>query len=278
MSPLAARIGRMRSSQVQGIGVGLILLLISGCTPPGKPKLQEESHQPADFKTLYAVNCAGCHGADGKNGPGRILNDPLYLAVAPRETVKHVLIYGRPGTSMPAWAISEGGPLSPEQIETLLNGMEQNWSKPAVVAHLTLPPYSVSSTSGNADAGRKLFLRSCFMCHGPGAKVGSVTEPAYLSLVSNQMIRTSIIVGRPDLGMPDYRFLKAGKPLSDEDITDLVAFLESKRPADSGAGLSSQAQSGAPNNDNDGSNGPGSAGKAQGVDNKSRDRNHQGTK
>ena len=47
------------------------------------------------------------------------------------------------------------------------------------------------------------------------------------------MLRTSIIVGRPDLGMPDYRHLKLGKALTDQDITDLVAFLASKRPVNS---------------------------------------------
>jgi hypothetical protein len=59
-----------------------------------------------------------------------------------------------------------------------------------------------------------------------------VSDPSYLSLVTNQNIRTSIIVGRPDLGMPSYRNLKMGRALSDQDISDVVTYLASLRPAD----------------------------------------------
>lgn len=225
-------------------GISGLCLLTSACDPPGKPKASEaEKPVASDFKTIYAQNCTGCHGVDGKNGPGRILNDPLYLAVLPRETLKQILIHGRAGTAMPAWAKSEGGPLTPHQIDTLVDGIEHNWARPAAVSNAQLPPYSQEDGAGDADAGRKLFLRNCFMCHGPGARVGPLTEASYLSLVSNQMLRTSIIVGRPDLGMLDYRFLKLGKALSDKDITDLVAFLASKRPAVAGMNDMKQQES-----------------------------------
>ena len=207
----------------------LLLVLSTACTPPGKPRQVEDPQAPAmDFGTLFGANCAGCHGLDGKNGPGRILNDPLYLAILPREELRQILIHGRPGTAMPAWATSNGGPLNDKQIDILVNGVYQNWAKPV---HLTDPPsYAAGNVVGNADAGRKLFTRNCFMCHGPGARVGLVTDRNYLSLVSNQMLRTSIMIGRPDLGMPDYRHLKLGKALTNQDVTDLVAFLASKRP------------------------------------------------
>jgi cytochrome c oxidase cbb3-type subunit III len=214
--------------------LAVAFLTTLACDPPGKPVLEEnEATSSTDFKTLYATNCAGCHGEDGKNGPGRILNDPLYLSLIPQEALKDVLIHGRPGTSMPAWAKSEGGPLLPEQIDALVDGMEKNWAKKVTTnAAAPLPSYA-STGNGDVEAGRKVFARSCFMCHGPGAKVGSVTDVSYLSLVSNQMLRTSVIVGRPDLGMPDYRFLKLGKALNEQEITDVVAFLASKRPNNS---------------------------------------------
>ncbi len=96
-----------------------------------------------------------------------------------------------------------------------------------------LPAYSAGDAQGDAGHGKKLFGRDCFMCHGQGAPVGPVTSASYLQLVSDQMLRTSIIVGRPDLGgviMPDYRSLNLGRALSDQDITDLVAYLSSLRP------------------------------------------------
>ncbi|MDQ2844490.1 MAG: cytochrome c [Acidobacteriota bacterium] len=211
-------------------GLCALVILCTACDPPGKPGIEIPSQNITDFKTLYTDNCSGCLGMGGKNGPGRILNDPLYLAILPKAILKQILIYGRAGTAMPPWAISQGGPLTDKQIDALVKGIESNWAKPVDFHGAQPPAYAVGSDKGDGDAGRKLFLRNCFMCHGPGARVGAVTGAAYLSLVSNQMLRTSIIVGRPDLGMPDYRMLKLGKPLSDGDITDLVAFLASKRP------------------------------------------------
>jgi len=220
----------------------LVFFVLAACDPPGRPQFEAERADTTDFKILFTLNCVGCHGVEGKNGPGRVLNDPLYLAVIPRDTLKQVLVYGRPGTAMPAWEKSEGGPLTMRQIDALVDGIEKNWAKPAHFSNASLPPYAADQ-QGNPEAGRKLFLRNCFMCHGPGAKIGPVADPTYLSLVSDQMLRTSIIVGRPDLGMPDYRTLKLGKPLADQDITDLVSFLASKRPANSATAKSSQQES-----------------------------------
>jgi hypothetical protein len=73
------------------------------------------------------------------------------------------------------------------------------------------------------------------------------------------MLRTSIVVGRPDLGMPDYRFLNLGKPLSDGDVTDLVAYLASQRPPGAATAQSMGTGQEPVTKGNEGSgNGPGS--------------------
>jgi len=204
-------------------------LLATSC---GKPRQEPVLPQDViDFEILYAENCSGCHGVDGKNGPGRPLNDPLYLSLIPKETLRQTIENGRPGTAMPAWARSQGGPLYPKQVAALVNGMQQNWAKPVNLNGNGLPPYSVDNDTGDAVRGKKLFLRDCFMCHGQGAPVGPVTDPSMLMLVSNQVLRTSIIIGRPDLGMPDFRTLNLGHALSGQDVADLVAYLTSLRPA-----------------------------------------------
>src|SRR5438270_9790462 len=98
----------------------LAMTLFAACEPPGKPKPEPPSSQDiTDFKTLYSENCTGCHGVDGRNGPARPLNDPLYLAVIPKEVLQQTIENGRPGTSMPAWARSQGGPLTAKQITAL---------------------------------------------------------------------------------------------------------------------------------------------------------------
>ncbi|MBV9084477.1 MAG: c-type cytochrome [Acidobacteriaceae bacterium] len=208
---------------------------VTSCEPPGKPKAQEAQalnrESILDFKVLFESNCAGCHGSEGKNGPARILNDALYVAVIPKETLRNTVANGRPANGMPAWARSQGGPLTDKQIDALVNGIFDNWGKGgAKLKGATLPAYTAQS-SGDANHGKQIFGKDCFMCHGPGAPIGPVTNASYLSLVTDQMLRTSVIVGRPDLGMPNYRFLNMGRALSDRDITDVVAYLGSQRPA-----------------------------------------------
>src|SRR5262249_7596133 len=149
--------------------------------------------------------------------------------VIPRQELYNTIENGRPGTAMPAWALNKAGPLTEKQIDLLVAGIETNWAKPVDSHGVPLPSYSGEGVTGDADRGIKLFRTNCYMCHGPGAKIGTVTDEAYLSLISDQCLRTSIIVGRPDFGMPDYRNLKLGHPLSDQDISDLVAYLSSVR-------------------------------------------------
>src|SRR5947209_382067 len=139
-----------RLRRITGV-LPLSLLLLGACDPPGQPKLEPPpSDETLDFKVLYGENCAGCHGDNGKAGPGRPLNNPLYLAVMPKDALIQTVSYGRPGTAMPAWAKSQGGPLTDKQIHALADGIYQNWSKPQQFQHAKLPSYSGQGVTGNA--------------------------------------------------------------------------------------------------------------------------------
>ena len=60
---------------------------------------------------------------------------------------------------------------------------------------------------------------------GRGAR--TIADSSYLALVTDQHLRTVIIVGMPNLGMPDWRSHR--KPLTDADVGDLVAWLAAQR-------------------------------------------------
>jgi cytochrome c oxidase cbb3-type subunit 3/ubiquinol-cytochrome c reductase cytochrome c subunit len=64
-------------------------------------------------------------------------------------------------------------------------------------------------------------------------KVGSIVDGSYLALISDQGLRSITIAGRPDEGMPDWR-TDGTQPMTDQQITDVVAWLVSKRKADPG--------------------------------------------
>jgi mono/diheme cytochrome c family protein len=90
------------------------------------------------------------------------------------------------------------------------------------------------SADGDAKRGGGSFAMFCARCHGadgsggPGA--GSIVDSAYLPLVSDQSLRTTVIAGRPDLGAPDWRGNVPGRPMSAEEVSDVVAWLAAHRP------------------------------------------------
>jgi len=245
------------------------LAATAACRPVTRSAgVNENTREITNFAVLFKSNCEGCHGVDGHYGPARPLNDAVYLAIVPKAELAKVITYGRPGTAMPAWAVSQGGPLTDRQVQALVNGMEQNWAKPVNFGGATPPSYAQpAGETGDADAGKKLFGRDCFACHGPGAPIGPVADPTYLQLASNQLLRTAIIEGRPDWGMPDYRTLNLGHALADQDITNLVAYLVSKRPVspnvqNMNTNTNGTGQTGPQTTGNEGSgNGPGSPSK-----------------
>jgi cytochrome c oxidase cbb3-type subunit III len=218
------------------IVAALSVMLLPACSsPPGRPNKDSEIPAPSeisDFRTLYAENCAACHGAEGWGGAAIALADPVYLAVVDEPSMRKVIANGVHGTSMPAFAQSAGGMLTDKQIDVIASGIRSRWSRPGILDGANPPPY-VAKVAGNVKRGEASYQTYCSSCHGPqgegGPKGSSITNDSFLALVSNQELRTVTIVGRPELGAPDWRGNVTGKPMSDQEITDVVAWLASHR-------------------------------------------------
>jgi cytochrome c oxidase cbb3-type subunit III len=214
----------------------LCVMLLAGCSsPPGQPQKGSETLAPnevMEFATLYANNCAGCHGAEGRGGAAIALADPVYLGIADDVSIRKVISNGVRGTSMPAFAESAGGMLTDKQIDAITNGMRSRWSRPGVLDGANPPSYAAKSP-GNPQQGEVAYGKYCASCHGPtgqgGPKGSAVTNDSFLALVSDQGLRTIVIAGRPELGAPDWRGNVPGQPMSDQEITDVVAWLTSRR-------------------------------------------------
>ncbi|MGE0822409.1 MAG: cytochrome c [Candidatus Binatia bacterium] len=211
---------------------------------PGKPTDQERWVPPSavkDFASLYGQNCSGCHGADGRLGPARPLNDPLYLALVTDDALYAAIANGTGDASMPAFAQQAGGSLTDTQIAVLVTQMRARWGRPDQFVNAVLPPYSVQdalakgSAPGAPQRGRVVYETFCLHCHGEdgqgGTQGSAIVDPAYLALVSDQTLRTTVIVGRADLHKPDWRANLANQPMRPQDISDVVAWLASQRPA-----------------------------------------------
>jgi cytochrome c oxidase cbb3-type subunit 3 len=201
--------------------------LLAGCGERVEQFVRPD--QITDFKALYESNCSGCHGGDGRHGAARPLNDPVFLAVIGSETLRDVIANGRPKTAMPPFAQSSGGGLTDRQITILADQIQQHWSRPQEFTNASLPRYR--SEPGDPIAGGGVFRAYCAGCHGEEgvtkSKVGSVTDANFLALVSDQSLRTSVIAGRSDRGMPDWR--GHPHPMSPQEISDVVAWISAHR-------------------------------------------------
>jgi mono/diheme cytochrome c family protein len=184
--------------------------------------------QVTDFTALYGSNCAGCHGRAGRLGAARPLNDPVFLAVIGKDKLKDVIANGVPKTAMPAFAKNTGGGLTDQQIMILASQIDAQWSRPQDFDTVALPSYRADL--GDSKAGEAVFHNNCASCHGEdgvGGKAGSTIDVAFLALVSDQSLRTTVIAGRSDRGMPDWR--QHSKALTSQDVSDVVAWLSMHR-------------------------------------------------
>jgi mono/diheme cytochrome c family protein len=220
--------------------VAALTMALSGCgvrgRAPGQPSPDSQVTPPdkvTAFAQLYGANCAGCHGAEGRGGAALALNDPLYVALVDDATIRRVVSNGIPGTAMPAFAQSAGGMLTDEQVNAIVGGIRAQWARPDAFRGVEIPPYAARG-AGDARRGATVYAADCSSCHGAngrgGERASSIVDGSFLALVSNQSLRTTVIVGRPELGAPDWRGNVPGRPMSEAEVSDVVAWLVAQRP------------------------------------------------
>src|SRR5215467_4041824 len=79
-----------------------------------------------------------------------------------------------------------------------------------------------SGTSGNADKGKQLFMKqNCYYCHGTTGQGGR--DGARIAQTALNLQGVMRYVRKPTGGMPAF----TEKILSDQDLTDIYAYLKS---------------------------------------------------
>src|SRR5271170_5511933 len=227
----------------------LLVVLLSGAAlaglgcnnSPGKPGPEPEVPRPdqvLDFATLYKQNCVACHGNSNEPGAALYLANPVYLAVAGEANLKAVIANGVQGKLMPPFARSAGGMLTDQQVDILAKGLISTWGKPGTLDNLHPPSYKATSTPDPAGV-QKVFATYCASCHGTNANgedgdvKGSLIDPAFLALISDQNVRSIVISGmNPD--MPNFHEHEDLAPLTDQNVTDVVAWVAFHRASSTG--------------------------------------------
>jgi cytochrome c oxidase cbb3-type subunit 3/ubiquinol-cytochrome c reductase cytochrome c subunit len=221
--------------------------LITGCDgAPGRPGVSVAELRPEqvlEFPALYRQNCAGCHGTSGERGASISLANAQYLRFAGIDNIAEVTANGVPHSLMPAFSKQAGGTLTEEQIRVLAQGMVAAWGARQPAGLSTLPYRS--TLQGIPADGEGVFQSSCGRCHGMDGRglrttkvnTGSLIDPTYLALVSDQLLRSTVVAGRPMDGMPHFG-VYSGAPekgdLTDQQVTDVVAWLASHRTSTPG--------------------------------------------
>jgi cytochrome c oxidase cbb3-type subunit 3/ubiquinol-cytochrome c reductase cytochrome c subunit len=188
----------------------LLFFSTAGCDLPGKPKQDDQYVAPQKemrFSVLFQENCTACHGSNGKLGPAPPLNDGLFLALVTDKELHRVISEGRAGTLMPAFAASQGGHLTNDQVKVLVKGITEKWRStepapsgaPPYLALSPTPPSSkvgkekekftgqslpfapspqggggkgVGAAPGILEKGLQVFKRACASCHGEHGEGG----------------------------------------------------------------------------------------------------------
>ena len=182
--------------------------------------------QRAQGAKLYRTYCGLCHGEEGEGyaaDDANALANQDFLVSVTDEFLRTAIAEGHPGTAMAAYASNRGGPLSTEQIDTLVEHIRSWQEERSVDVH-------TDEVRGDAERAQDVYQRECARCHGEtgeGDSALSLNHPVFLSTASDGQIRYAIAQGRRGTPMPAF-----ANELSAQSIDDLVALIRSWQPAD----------------------------------------------
>lgn len=250
----------MRSAQREATIVAMGLVIVASIVvvyllnePNRRETAAERQHETSVERgaETYVQFCVVCHGPEGAAGEGRQgipLNIPAnesddpVLGAEREEVIRETIERGR-GAIMPAWAISEGGPLNEEQVSDLVALIrEGNWELVAELdreasggARSTPPPAPTPDPA--VPPGQALFQANCTSCHqtddfpdggvvGPSlAGLGTLEQTQVVGVEVNPEALSAWLHDpqaiKPDTIMPSAPSLG----LNDEQIGQVVEYL-----------------------------------------------------
>lgn len=177
--------------------------------------------------TVYAENCAACHGANGEGSTlAPALNtDELRVRLSDAD-IARIVAEGVPGTLMSSWS-SALDPAEQQAVVTLIS----RWGE-LNTAGIKLPVIESAPIDSSPEAianGQRLFNLLCTQCHGIDG-YGSPIAPAlnnqtFLSQTPDAAIQAIIAGGVSGTNMPSW-----GGYLTDADIAAITAYLRSLQP------------------------------------------------
>jgi mono/diheme cytochrome c family protein len=198
--------------------------------------------QIADGQIVYAENCAVCHNAAGQGiGSNPALNT-AGLQQMDYDTLYKTIARGRYNTAMPAWGVTDGGPLNDAAIEAVIALIQHgDWQQtqlivadlglaPRVPMSVTVPITTLQTIAALPNgaalaSGVQLFASNCIACHAANGQ-GTPLAPA----LNDPVIRTDRTADQLNktvsLGSPGTVMAGWNQKLSTTEIADLVTLIQ----------------------------------------------------
>lgn len=231
------------------IGLMALALIVAGLgflivrEPTRIPTAQEQllALQVDEAMTLYAENCAVCHGARGEGIGAFPALDKETVRQISYDDLNKVIARGLYNTAMPAWSEAEGSILSDYQISELVALIQAgDWNLTAErVESLGLTPTMPFTVEPDAEKlnlvanlpngqiltqAISLYAEHCIACHGADG-LGTSLAPALQSPSVSQKdpteLNRAIALGIPGTLMSAWK-----NRLSESEISALVTLIK----------------------------------------------------
>jgi mono/diheme cytochrome c family protein len=182
---------------------------------------------------LYIENCALCHGVDGRGRAGANLN--AFPGIEVDAALIQTISEGVEGSVMPAWATTNGGPLTDQDIRDIAAYIVSSFGGTSPIR--PLPTYetefipALPGVEGDPSVGSAVYRKECVACHGQEGegRFGLTLAKSWPGNEPAAFIRQVIRDGIPGTTMPAWGEAKGG-PLSDQQVTDVSAYVLSLSP------------------------------------------------
>ena len=197
---------------------------------------QQGPGDPVRGGELFVENCAVCHGVSGQGRVGASLEE--FPGIDPSAAIEATVAEGVAGSVMPAWGQANGGPLTGEDIHDLAAYIVEAFGGTQPIT--PLPTYMAPSIAalpeveGDPSAGAVVYQENCVMCHGAQGegRFGAALAKAWPSNDPATYIRQVVSEGIQGSVMPTWG-KAGGGPLTDENISDVAAFVLTLKPGSS---------------------------------------------
>ena len=188
---------------------------------------------------LFANNCAPCHGQFGEGGPNPTRSGDLispissadFLKTRDDTTIRTIISQGQPDSGMSPFSSSNGGPLSDNEVDSIVAYIRSWEANPPAVTLPEIPTPTALPTQSAAPVltADEIYKGICAQCHGLSGEGGSgpaINTPELQAKYDDQALFKLI-----SSGIPSTPMIGVGDVFSDDQIHQLVAFIRNLKPA-----------------------------------------------